>query len=74
MGAETPSLLASTRYTSTRDRVRFRLLTVARQVLTMCVEFHSTSELLYVDPPPPPPTSRNLDNLNIKSEADHRKT
>jgi len=38
------------------------------------VEFKSASELLYVDPPPPPHISRNLHNLNMKSEAESRKT
>ena len=38
----------------------------------MCVEFNSTSKILYLAAPPH--SSGNLNHLNMKSEADHRKT
>jgi len=38
----------------------------------MCTEFNPASKLLCVPPPPPPPP--NLQNLNLKSEVDGRKT
>jgi len=45
---------------------------------TMCVEYNFASDFVYLPPPPPQPSSSssriNLHHLNLKSEADRRKT
>ena len=40
----------------------------------MCVEYNTVSNFVYLSPPLPPPSSINLHHLNLKSEADLRKT
>ena len=40
----------------------------------MCVEVKESSELVYLPRPPLPPSSVNLRELNLKSEADGRKS
>ena len=59
-------------FTTPEDRPRQR--SFANQLFTMCVEVKEASELIYLPPPPLPPSSVNLHELNLKSEADRRKT
>jgi len=40
----------------------------------MCVEYNTVSDFIYLPPPLPPPSSINIHHLNLKSEADRRKT
>jgi len=40
----------------------------------MCVEFYEVSNYVYLPTPPLPPSSINLQHLNLKTEADRRKT
>ena len=50
---------------------------VACVLITMCVEINSNSGVPPLPLPPPPPqqsSNRNMQTLNMKSEADHRKT
>jgi hypothetical protein len=62
----------SANFTTPEDRPRLR--SVANQLLTMCLEVKEDSDLIYLPPPPLPPSSVNLHELNLKSEADRRKT
>jgi len=40
----------------------------------MCVEYNTVGGFVYLSPPLPPPSSINLHHLNLKREANRRKT